>query len=47
MALTWLIVGLAVFLGAHSVRIFAIGLIAWWVFAQYLHGWLIGVRPFG
>jgi uncharacterized membrane protein len=25
----------------------AIGLIAWWVFAQYLHGWLIGVRPFG
>ena len=25
----------------------AIGLIAWWLFAQYLHGWLIGVRPFG
>ena len=24
-----------------------IGLIAWWAFAQYLHGWLIGVRPFG
>ena len=25
----------------------ALGLVAWWAFAQYLHGWLIGVRPFG
>jgi uncharacterized membrane protein len=24
-----------------------VGLVAWWVFAAYLHGWLIGVRPFG
>ena len=25
----------------------AIGVIAWLVFALWLHGWLIGVRPFG
>ena len=23
------------------------GVILWWVFAFYLHGWLIGVKPFG
>ncbi len=24
-----------------------LGLAVWWAFAAYLHGWLIGVRPFG
>ena len=31
----------------RDVATIAVGLVAWWIFAQYLHGWLIGVRPFG
>jgi uncharacterized membrane protein len=30
---------------ARDFATIAAGLIASWVFAQYLHGWLIGVRP--
>jgi uncharacterized membrane protein len=33
-------------LGPTLVAI-AVGLVAWAVFGQYLHGWLFGVRPFG
>ena len=33
--------------GARDFATIAVGLVAWWVFAQYLHGWLIGVQPFG
>jgi uncharacterized membrane protein len=39
-----LILGLAIFLGAHSMRIFAED----WQsrqLARYLHAWLIGVHP--
>ena len=32
---------------ARDLVTLAIGLITWWLFAQYLHGWLIGVRPLG
>ena len=33
---------------AHrDIATVVIGLLAWWVFAQYLHEWLIGVRPLG
>jgi hypothetical protein len=27
--------------------VIAIGIVAWALFAAYLHGWLIGIRPFG
>ncbi|NTV09802.1 MAG: NnrU family protein [Zoogloea sp.] len=30
-----------------DIRAVVIGVVAWLVFAFYLHGWLIGVRPFG
>ncbi|KFG95310.1 NnrU [Burkholderia paludis] len=33
-------------LSGDAVAIVA-GLVAWAVFARFLHGWLIGVRPFG
>lgn len=32
---------------AHDVLVVVIGLVAWAVFAFWLHGLLIGVRPFG
>jgi uncharacterized membrane protein len=31
---------------AGTVTTIVVGAVAWAVFAQYLHGWLIGVRPF-
>jgi len=31
----------------QDVKAVVIGIIAWVVFAFWLHGWLIGVRPFG
>jgi len=31
----------------RDIATIVIGLVAWWVFAQHLHEWLIGVRPFG
>jgi uncharacterized membrane protein len=33
--------------GARDGLAVVLGMIAWAVFALYLHGWLIGVRPFG
>lgn len=30
-----------------DVKAIVIGLAVWFVFARYLHAWLIGVRPFG
>ncbi|KVG85708.1 NnrU [Burkholderia ubonensis] len=32
---------------SRNVVTLAVGLVAWAVFALFLHGWLIGVRPFG
>ena len=32
---------------SRSVVVVVIGVVAWIVFALWLHGWLIGVRPFG
>ncbi|PCE32513.1 NnrU family protein [Burkholderia ubonensis] len=32
---------------SRNVVAIAVGLVAWAVFALFLHGWLIGVRPFG
>lgn len=32
---------------ARDLATIVIGLVASWVFAQYLHAWLIGVRPMG
>ena len=32
---------------SRDLATIVIGLVASWVFAQYLHGWLIGVRPLG
>lgn len=32
---------------ARDATVAAVGTAAWAVFAFYLHGWLIGVRPFG
>jgi uncharacterized membrane protein len=32
---------------ARDVVAVVVGLAAWAVFAMFLHGWLIGVRPFG
>jgi len=32
---------------SRTVSTVVIGCVAWLVFALWLHGWLIGVRPFG
>ncbi|OMG71867.1 NnrU family protein [Burkholderia ubonensis] len=32
---------------SRNVAAIAVGLVAWAAFALFLHGWLIGVRPFG
>jgi len=32
---------------SRNLATVAAGLAVWWIFAQYLHGWLIGVRPLG
>ena len=32
---------------AQDIKAVVIGIVAWVVFAFWLHGWLIGVRPFG
>ena len=32
---------------SRDLATIVVGLVASWVFAQYLHGWLIGVRPLG
>lgn len=32
---------------ARDIVALAVGLVAWAAFAVFLHGWLIGVRPFG
>jgi uncharacterized membrane protein len=32
---------------ARDIVAVVVGLAAWAVFAMFLHGWLIGVRPFG
>lgn len=32
---------------ARDAIAIVVGVVAWWIFAAYLHGWLIGVRPFG
>lgn len=32
---------------SRSVVVVVVGVVAWIVFALWLHGWLIGVRPFG
>jgi uncharacterized membrane protein len=32
---------------ARAAIALVLGVVAWWVFAAYLHEWLIGVRPFG
>jgi uncharacterized membrane protein len=31
----------------QDVKAVVIGIVAWVVFAFWLHGWLIGVRPLG
>jgi hypothetical protein len=33
--------------GWRDVIAVVVGLFAWVVFSLHLHGWLIGVRPFG
>jgi uncharacterized membrane protein len=33
--------------GARDVAVAAVGVAAWCLFAFALHGWLVGVRPFG
>ena len=33
--------------GSRDAIVLAVGLVAWALFAFLLHGWLIGVRPFG
>ena len=30
----------------RDIAVLALGLVAWWVFARYLHAWLTGVQPF-
>jgi hypothetical protein len=33
--------------GTKTVATIVVGAVAWAVFAFWLHGWWIGVRPFG
>ena len=33
--------------GAATAITVVLGIVAWLAFALFLHGWLIGVRPFG
>ncbi|MFC3110780.1 NnrU family protein [Undibacterium arcticum] len=32
---------------AGDAKVVVVGLLAWGLFAEFLHGWLIGVKPFG